>query len=99
MVAGRHDPHTHVPDEYVVEEIRRVLAEDQRAGVLDIGVAVAGSDVFLTGTASTAQRRRAIVAVVRELLPHRNVHDQMAVEQMSVETASMADRIEPEHLP
>lgn len=98
MPGGGPDPGHDLPDQYVVEQIRRALAEDSRAGVLDVDVAVAGGKVFLTGTVATAERLAAISEVVGELLPDRQVHNELAVDQLSLEPDSAARRIEPEHL-
>lgn len=61
-------------DQYVVEAIRRALAEDRRTGVLDVGVTVAGTMVFVTGTAGTAEHLAAIAEVVGEVVPVGDLH-------------------------
>jgi cell division protein ZapA (FtsZ GTPase activity inhibitor) len=66
--------------------------------VLDVGVTVAGTMVFVTGTAGTAEHLAAIAEVVGEVVPDREVHNEMTVEPLSLETDSAAGRIEPEHL-
>ncbi|MDP9426557.1 MAG: BON domain-containing protein [Actinomycetota bacterium] len=95
MVPRRPDVDSAVPDQYLVEQIRRALAEDPRTGVLDVGVEVAGNRVVLSGTVTTDERATTISAVVEELLPDHNIDNQMSVEQIA---ESAAGRIEPEHL-
>ncbi len=93
---GNRDPQDMA--EYVIERIRRALAEDRRTGVLDVDVSLAGTKVLLTGTAGTAERLAAISEVVGEVVPDLEVHNQMSVEALALETDSAASRIEPEHL-
>lgn len=79
------------PDGYLVERIRHALAHDDRVGVLDVDVRVAGDKVFVTGDAGTPERRAAATDVLAELLPDRDVYNEMS-------TSTWADAGEPEEL-
>jgi hypothetical protein len=68
-----------VPTQYVVAHLRDVLAHDERVAALDIQVRIVGSDVFLTGTVSSPERREAIETVVREQAPDLTPHNQLDV--------------------
>lgn len=68
-----------VPTQYVVAHLRDVLAHDERVAALDVQVRIVGSDVFLTGTVSSAERRDAIETVVREHAPDLTPHNQLDV--------------------
>lgn len=81
------------PDGYLMERVRHALAHDERVGVLDVDVRVAGDKVFVTGDAGTTARRAAITDVLAELLPDHDVHNEMST------GAWAADAGEPEELP
>jgi osmotically-inducible protein OsmY len=67
------------PDGYLCERVRQALASDPRVGELGIDVRVAGGRVFLTGQVATPERQQAISAVVAELLPDHDVHNDVSV--------------------
>ena len=71
--------HHSEPDVYLAEHVRDALARDPRVGELDVQVTVDAERVLLTGRVPTAERREAISAVVRELLPDREVRNEIAV--------------------
>jgi hypothetical protein len=66
-------------DPYVVERVRDALASDDRTATLEIDVYVDGTDVYVTGTVLTDERREAIGVVVAELLPDHRVRNEIAV--------------------
>ena len=70
-------------DPYVVERIRRTLAQDRRVNELGIVVACAGSRVFLTGSVATVERQRAISEVLREVFPHLEVTNDVRVQEIA----------------
>jgi osmotically-inducible protein OsmY len=74
--AGGVDPE---PAEYVVERLHRALAEDPSVHELGVQVTVAGARVFLTGHVPTVERREAISALARQVLPDYELHNQTTV--------------------
>lgn len=79
------------PKQYLIEHVHRALAQDPRAGALDVDVTVAGGRVFLTGDVPTQERKDAISAVVAELLPDHEICNETSV-------ATLAPAGEPEQL-
>jgi osmotically-inducible protein OsmY len=67
------------PKQYLIGRIHDALAHDPRAGELDVQVKVVGEKVFLSGSVATPERRDAISRVVAELLPDRDVHNELVV--------------------
>jgi osmotically-inducible protein OsmY len=67
-------------DPYLVERVRRALAEDPRVNALDIAITVVDRAIFLRGTVATDARREQIGVVVRELLPDHDVQNDVSVE-------------------
>jgi hypothetical protein len=57
------------PEVYLIEHVARTLAEDPRVNELELQVRVVGGKVFINGIVATPQRREAVTAVARELLP------------------------------
>ena len=68
------------PKHYLVGRVREALATDPRVNELTIQVTLAGNKVFLSGTVATPERREAITAVVGELLPEHEVHNETTVQ-------------------
>jgi hypothetical protein len=68
------------PKHYLIGRVREALATDPRVNELTIQVTVAGDKIFLTGTVATAERRDAISAVVEELLPEYEIHNETTVQ-------------------
>ena len=67
------------PSGYLGERVRRALAADPRVAELGIAVSVVGGRVFLSGTVPTPQRQQAISAVVAEILPGYDIHNDVSV--------------------
>lgn len=67
------------PTAYLIAHVRDALAHDHRVAALDLSVRIVGSDAFVSGSVTTAARRDACGAVVRELLPEHTVHNQLVV--------------------
>ena len=67
------------PDTYVVGHVREALARDGRTNELHVEITVAGDRVFLTGEVASEESRTAVGAVVEELLPDHEVHNETAV--------------------
>ena len=64
---------------YLVAKLRDALAHDSRVAALDIQVRIVGTDVFLTGQVATPVRRDAVHAVIHDVAPELNVHNQLDV--------------------
>jgi osmotically-inducible protein OsmY len=62
------------PKSTLVGRIMAALAEDDRSNALDIQLTVAGGKLFLIGSVSTEELRRAIESVVAEA-----VHGQLPI--------------------
>jgi osmotically-inducible protein OsmY len=73
---------------YVIERVRTALARDPRVNELGISVTIIESKVFLRGTVSTATRQQRITEVVRELLPHHEIHNDVRVDVPASPTAA-----------
>lgn len=67
------------PRQYVIAQIQDALANDPRVNQLDVHVKLVGSKVFLTGCVPTQERVAAVGAVVAEVLPHREIHNELTV--------------------
>lgn len=67
------------PAAYLIARVRDALAHDARVGALDVTVRVVGHDAFISGSVTTVARRGACDDVVRELLPHHTLHNQLVV--------------------
>ena len=68
------------PIEYLAERLHQALAEDPSVHELGVQVTVtAGNRVFLSGHVGTPERREAISAVARRVLPDHEVHNQTTV--------------------
>ena len=65
--------------EYVVGHLQDALAHDPRVNELGITVAVRGTRLFLSGTASTVERRDAVTLVAAELAPECEIVNEVAV--------------------
>ncbi len=71
------------PKSYLVAHVREALARDPRANELNVDVTVAGRRVFLTGEVASAEHRRAVAEIVRELLPDYEVRNEAIVPPIS----------------
>lgn len=67
------------PPQYVVQRLRRALAEDPRTAELGVQVKVRGSAVFLTGEVATKERCTQLATVVAEAAPELTVHNDVHV--------------------
>ena len=77
---------TEEPDDYLIGHVRETLAHDPRVNEMNIEVAVSGDGVFLSGSVPTEERRQAVSRVVAELLPDRDIHNQVTVVAVSEPT-------------
>jgi len=67
-----------VPEEqrgYVVAHLHERLTEDPRANEQGVHVEITGDKVFLTGCVTTPDRRDQVAEIVREMLPHAEIHN------------------------
>lgn len=69
------DPH----DPYLLERIRRAITEDPRVGEPAVRVLGAAGRIWLEGTVTSEERRRAAAEVVAELAPEVEVRNQLEV--------------------
>ena len=76
---------------YEVARIREALAIDERANELNIDISVESENVILRGHVATPERREAVTAVVREILPRHKIHNE-------TEVGSFPPAAEPEEL-
>lgn len=71
------------PDEYIIERLQRAFASDPRTSELGVEVKLAGGKVFLAGVVTTPDRRGVLGEIARELLPDREVQNDVVVEELS----------------
>lgn len=71
-------------DTYALRHIEERLAEDERTAELGIHVEERGSRLFLRGCVSAEERRDAVLVVVRELCPGREVVDEMSCSESTL---------------
>ncbi len=69
-------------ERYVVARVAEALAADERTSELGVEVTVAGGSVHLTGAVPTAQRRDAVAAVAAEVVPDRDVVNDVTVPEL-----------------
>lgn len=55
------------------------LVSDPEVGELGLQVRIQGQDLFVSGTVSTAARRRRVGQLMAELAPHLEVHNDTVV--------------------
>ena len=67
------------PKQYVVAHVREAIAHDPQLSELHVDVSVQGGKVFLTGVVGTAERRRALTAVVRAVAPDHEICNETEV--------------------
>ncbi|HLI23825.1 MAG TPA: BON domain-containing protein [Acidimicrobiales bacterium] len=65
--------------EYRRLHLSEALVADEGVGELGLAVEVDGDDVYVTGTVSTAERRRRVGEVVAEQAPGGRVHNRTEV--------------------
>lgn len=79
------------PPDYLVGHVEDALACDPRVNEQGLHVAIAAGKVFVTGTVSTRERLDGVGAVVAELLPDFELHNEATV-------AEYPEMDEEEHL-
>lgn len=67
------------PPQYLVQRLRRAIAEDPRTAEMGVQVKVRGAVVFLTGEVVTQQRCQQLAEVVAEAAPELTVHNDVHV--------------------
>jgi osmotically-inducible protein OsmY len=67
------------PKHYLVERVRKAIAEDPRTNEIDIHVKVAGRKVFISGNVGTQERLDAVTTVAGEVLPDHEVFNEVSV--------------------
>lgn len=67
------------PPQYVAAQLRRTFAEDPRTAEQGVQVEVRGSEVFLRGDVTCADRRDVLTEVAGEALPGHTVHNEVRV--------------------
>jgi osmotically-inducible protein OsmY len=76
-------PPNQEPPQYLVQRLRRAIAEDPRTAEMGVQVKVRGSVVFLTGEVVTRQRCEQLTRVVGEavagMVPPLTVHNDVHV--------------------
>ncbi|MFI6043784.1 BON domain-containing protein [Nocardia sp. NPDC051321] len=65
--------------QYLVAHLRRALAEDPRTAELGIHVTIRGDTVVLDGEVGTEERKQVLETIVREQLPHAQLHNDVHV--------------------
>ena len=71
------------PDDYLVERVKRALAEDPRAGEIALEVQLAGDTIFVRGSVGTEERREALTHVIRDAAPGWQVRNETEVPDLS----------------
>jgi hypothetical protein len=67
------------PAQYVVQQVKDALAGDEHVAALDLRVRVVDDEVFVQGQVATPERRALVDALLRRLLPHARVHNDVRV--------------------
>ena len=67
------------PPQYLAAHIQQRLAEDPRTAEQGVRAFVRDRQVFLRGYLPSQQRRDRVLAVVRELLPEHEIHDELGL--------------------
>ncbi|MFN2614384.1 MAG: BON domain-containing protein [Actinomycetota bacterium] len=66
------------PD-YLAQRVWDALARDPRTNEMEVRVTVVGNKVFVHGTLATDERREGVYAVIAEVLPEHEIHNQTIV--------------------
>ena len=66
-------------EEYLAQQVREALVHDPRVAELGISVTVEPGRAYLAGEVTTEERREAVATVARELLPDREISNQVTV--------------------
>lgn len=75
MTTGTND----LSDPYLLEHLRRAIAEDSRVGEPTVRVFAAAGRIWLEGTVGSEERRRATQALVAELAPGIEIKNELQV--------------------
>lgn len=75
--AGQH--HGEELTEYALKEIERAICEDERTAELGVHLTLRGGRVFVRGDVAGAERRRQVLAVVRERCGDVPIVDEVTV--------------------
>jgi Icc-related predicted phosphoesterase len=67
------------PEDYALQRLRDALAGDERVAEMGVHVALVAGKIFLNGQVTTVERRRAVGALAREVLPDYEVHNETVV--------------------
>ena len=67
------------PPHYLIQRVREAIAHDPRVAELELRVKMVGDKLFVTGSVSTEERRRAVSEIVRETLPDVELHNEISV--------------------
>ncbi len=70
---------TSEPPHYQVQRIREALAHDPRVGELELEVSIRAGKVLVAGAVPSPEVQQGITEVVKEVLPHLEVHNQTSV--------------------
>jgi hypothetical protein len=72
-------PHAPQAPQYLAAHIQQRLAEDPRTAEQGVRAFVRDRQVFLRGDVPTRQRRDRVLAVVREVVPDHDIHDELVL--------------------
>jgi osmotically-inducible protein OsmY len=67
------------PPQYLVQRLRRAIAEDPRTAEMGVQVRVRGEAVFLSGEVASLERCHQLATVVHEVAPELTVHNDVHV--------------------
>lgn len=70
---------------YHAEHVRQTLAADPRVSELGVDVEIAEHEVWVRGRVATEERRRAVLAVVREACEQCDVRDGLELIAVALE--------------
>ena len=65
--------------QYLVGKLQEALAIDERVGAQDIKINIANGRIHLTGEVPTEDRRAAVEALAREMMPDLEVRNDVSV--------------------
>jgi hypothetical protein len=77
--AAQHPAAQHPAAQYLAAHIQQRLAEDPRTAEQGIRAFVRDRQVFLRGDLPSRERKDRVLAVVRELLPEHEIHDELGL--------------------
>jgi len=74
---------TYDEDRYLTEHLHEALLTDERVGEQSLQVRIDGTCIHICGTVATEARRTAVVAVVDELAPGREICNEVEVVEVT----------------